>query len=134
MNFNPARRTKMAAFAFGSTLSGAQVSSYVDASAAGSRKNGLTTTPSSTKTGALMRSLTRKVSPVSFQERFPGKSPPHGVLIAILLSHALLQETGQQARDAGLSSSGFEPSPAGDVFFQSDGNVSQTSFHDTNVV
>ena len=74
-----------------------------------------------------MHLLARQVPPVGFQKRFPSQRPPHGNSIAVFLEHAVFQDAGQEARDTGISSGCFESCPAGDVFFQSDGDIPQAS-------
>ncbi len=78
--------------------------------------------------------LARQVLSVRPQEGFPRESPSHGVFVAARLFHPVFQHARQEARDALLLASSFEPDPAGNIFFHGHRDVSQAAFHDTSIV
>src|SRR5580658_3339408 len=81
-----------------------------------------------------MSFLTREIGTVRTQKRLASECLPHGTLVAFFLAHLLLQYAGEKARYAGIPASRFDPRPAGEIFFQGNGDVSKARTHNTNIV
>jgi hypothetical protein len=50
------------------------------------------------------------------------------------MEHAHFEDRSQQVRDAGFTSSRFDASVSGNLFFERDSDCAKSRFHDANMV